>query len=101
MWTYLSIFYYIWLLGAVILLVLCLQEPELYIKQISASAISDISKHSLELAQVVVDAGAIYFLVKILANIDPKAKVIWYILNEYHNIQIYIIFTASSIVSTE
>jgi hypothetical protein len=53
-----------------------LQEPELYIKQISASAISDISKHSIELAQIVVDAGAIYFLVKILANIDPKAKVI-------------------------
>lgn len=58
------------------LLVLCLQEPELYIKQVSASAISDISKHSSELAQAVVDAGAISFLAKTLVNVDPKAKVI-------------------------
>jgi len=55
---------------------LCLQEPELYVKQIGASAISDISKHSVELAQVVVDAGAIFFLAKTLANLDAKAKVI-------------------------
>jgi len=55
---------------------LCLQEPELYVKQIGASAISDISKHSVELAQIVVDAGAIFFLAKILANLDVKAKVI-------------------------
>lgn len=61
--------------GAVPLLVLCLQEPELYIKQISASAISDISKHSIELAQAVVDAGAIFFLARILVNLDAKAKV--------------------------
>jgi len=57
------------------LLVLCLQEPELYIKQIGASAISDISKHSIELAQAVVDTGAIAFLAKTLANPDAKAKV--------------------------
>ena len=62
---------------AIPLLVLCLQEPELYIKQIGASAISDISKHSIELAQIVVDAGAIFFLAKTLqANVDAKAKVI-------------------------
>jgi len=48
----------------------------LYVKQIGASAISDISKHSVELAQVVVDAGAIFFLAKTLANLDAKAKVI-------------------------
>jgi len=66
--------------GAVQLLVLCLQEPELYIKQIAASAISDISKHSTELAQAIVDAGAIVFLAKTLANPDAKAKVnrCWY-----------------------
>lgn len=57
------------------LLVLCLQEPELYIKQIGASAISDISKHSAELAQAVVDAAAISFLAKALRNPDAKVKV--------------------------
>lgn len=59
------------------LLILCLQEPELYIKQIGASAISDISKHSIELAQAVMDAGAIFFLAKTLANLDAKVKVIF------------------------
>lgn len=34
--------------GAVPLLVLCVQEPELSLKRISASALSDISKHSPE-----------------------------------------------------
>lgn len=66
----------VFLSGAVPLLVLCLQEPELYIKQIGASALSDISKHSVELAQAVMDAGAIFFLAKTLASLDAKAKVI-------------------------
>lgn len=61
--------------GGVPLLVLCLQEPELYLKQISASALFDISKHSNDLAETVVDAGAIPFLVKALANPDNKLKV--------------------------
>ena len=34
--------------GAVPLLVLCLQEPEIALKRISASALSDIAKHSPE-----------------------------------------------------
>ena len=34
--------------GAVPLLVLCIQEPELALKRIAASALSDISKHSPE-----------------------------------------------------
>ena len=34
--------------GAVQMLVLCLQEPEISLKRISASALSDISKHSPE-----------------------------------------------------
>lgn len=36
--------------GAVPLLVLCVQEPELSLKRISASALSDISKHSPEVS---------------------------------------------------
>lgn len=62
-------------IGAVPLLVLCLQEPELYVKQISASALCDISKHDKDLAQVVVDAGAVPFLAKALSNPDSKLKV--------------------------
>lgn len=38
--------------GAVPQLILCLQEPEISLKRISASAISDIAKHTPELAQV-------------------------------------------------
>ena len=34
--------------GAVPLLVLCIQEPEISLKRITASALSDISKHSPE-----------------------------------------------------
>ena len=44
--------------GSVPLLVLCIQEPEIALKRIAASSISDIAKHSPELAQTVVDAGA-------------------------------------------
>ena len=43
--------------GAVVLLVLCVQEPELGLKRVAASALSDIAKHTPELAQAVVDAG--------------------------------------------
>lgn len=34
--------------GAVPLLVLCVQEPEISVKRIAASALSDIAKHSPE-----------------------------------------------------
>ena len=34
--------------GAVPLLVLCIQEPEIALKRIAASALSDIAKHSPE-----------------------------------------------------
>ena len=47
--------------GAVPLLVLCIQEPEISLKRITASALNDIAKHSPELAQAVVDAGAVAF----------------------------------------
>lgn len=61
--------------GAVPLLVLCIQEPELSLKRISASALSDICKHSPELAQTVVDAGAIAHLAQMVLNPDAKLKV--------------------------
>lgn len=60
--------------GAVPLLLLCLQEPEISLKQIATSAISDIAKLSLELAQNVVDAGVVPYLVKNLNNTDEKLK---------------------------
>jgi hypothetical protein len=47
------------------------------LKQISTSALSDISKHTTDLAQVVVDAGAIPLLVKAMLNSDTKLKVIF------------------------
>ena len=43
--------------GAVPLLVLCFQEPEITLKRISASALSDICKHNPELAQTVFFGG--------------------------------------------
>lgn len=53
---------------------LCLQEPEIALRQIGASALSDIAKHSLDLAQSVVDAGAVPHLSKSLNNPDEKLK---------------------------
>ena len=61
--------------GAVPLLVLCIQEPEMSLKRIAASALSDICKHSPELAQTVVDAGAIAHLAQMILNPDAKLKV--------------------------
>ena len=61
--------------GAVPLLVLGIQEPELCLKRIAASALSDICKHSPELAQTVVDAGAIAHLAQMILNPDQKLKV--------------------------
>lgn len=60
--------------GAVPLLLLCLQEPELSLKQIATSAIADIAKHSVDLANSVVDAGVVPYLVKNLNNTDEKLK---------------------------
>merc|ERR1711865_617649 len=60
--------------GAVPLLVLCVQEPELTLKRISASALSDICKHSPDLAQTVVDAGAVSLLAKDISHNDAPLK---------------------------
>jgi len=62
--------------GAVPLLILCLQEPELALKRVAASSLSDVCKHSLELAQTVVDAGAIAHLAQMILNPDAKLKVV-------------------------
>jgi len=56
------------------LLVLCIQEPELALKRIAASALSDICQHSAELAQTVVDAGAIAHLAQMILNPDAKLR---------------------------
>ena len=61
--------------GAVPLLLLCLQEPEMALKRISASALSDIAKHTPELAHTVVDSGAIAHLAQMILNPDAKLKV--------------------------
>ena len=61
--------------GALPLLVLCLQEPEVALKRIAASALSDVAKHSPELAQTVVDTGAIAHLAQMILNPDAKLKV--------------------------
>jgi hypothetical protein len=61
--------------GAVPLLVLCIQEPEVALKRIAASSLSDIAKHSPELAQTIVDAGAIAHLAQMILNPDAKLKV--------------------------
>ncbi|KAH0627511.1 hypothetical protein JD844_003297 [Phrynosoma platyrhinos] len=60
--------------GAIPLLVLCIQEPEIALRRIAASALSDVSKHSPELAQTVVDAGAIAHLAQMILNPDAKLK---------------------------
>lgn len=70
--------------GAVPLLVLCIQEPELSLKRIAASALSDICKHSPELAQTVVDAGAIAHLAQMILNPDAKLKVSIFTLSVYY-----------------
>lgn len=56
--------------GAVSLLVLCIQEPEIALRRIAASALSEICKHSPELAQSVVDAGAVPFLSTLIPHPD-------------------------------
>lgn len=53
---------------------LLLQEPELSLKRIAASALCDIAKHSPEHAQAIVDAGAVAFLAPLVVNQDAKVK---------------------------
>jgi hypothetical protein len=48
--------------GAINLLVLCIQEPEVTLKRIAANALSEVCKHNKALGKLVVDAGAVPFL---------------------------------------
>lgn len=43
-------------------IVLALQEPDPNLKRIAALALNEIAKHSMDLAQNVVDAGAVPYL---------------------------------------
>lgn len=43
-------------------------------KRIAASALSDIAKHTPELAQAVVDAGAVAYLAPLVLNLDARIK---------------------------
>jgi len=56
------------------LLVLCIQEPELSLKRIAASALSDICKHSPELAQAVVNAGGVGAMVDYVTEARGNAR---------------------------
>ncbi len=60
--------------GAVPLLVLCVQEPEITLKRVAASSLGDICKHSPELAQAIVDAGAVSYLAPLILHPDAKLK---------------------------
>ncbi|KAK4877934.1 hypothetical protein RN001_010440 [Aquatica leii] len=60
--------------GAIPLLILCMQEPELTLKQITTNTLADIAKHSADLAQSVVDSGAVPHLARNLNNQDEKLK---------------------------
>ena len=53
---------------------LCVQEPELSLKRIAASSLSDIAKHTPEMAQAVVDAGAVAYLAPLIVSPDAKLK---------------------------
>lgn len=61
--------------GAVPLLLLCLQEPEMALKRIAASTLIEVCKHTPELAQAVVDNGAIAHLAQMILSKDTKLKV--------------------------
>jgi hypothetical protein len=50
------------------------QEPELSLKRVAASSLADISKHTPELAQAVVDAGAVPYVAALIVNPDGKLK---------------------------
>ena len=51
-----------------------MQEPEISLRRVSTSALSDIAKHTPELAQHVVDAGALPFLAGMVTHDDARLK---------------------------
>jgi hypothetical protein len=68
------------------------------LKRVAASALSDIAKHSPELAQTVVDAGAIAHLAQMILNPDAQLKV--HIFNYFFfSYQNFIFFVETNIFS--
>lgn len=53
---------------------LALQEPDPNLKRISASALNEIAKHSVDLAQLVVDSGAVPYLSQQINHHDSQLK---------------------------
>ena len=47
---------------------LCLSESEITLKRIAAHALGEISKHSAELASLVVKAGALTYLSNLISH---------------------------------
>lgn len=60
--------------GVVPLLVLCLEEPEPILKRIATISLANIAKHSVSLAQCVVDAKALESFSVLLGSNDIKLK---------------------------
>lgn len=54
---------------------LCLQEPEVCMKQIAAATMGDIVKHDASLSQALCDAGCISHLVRSLNHPNTSLKV--------------------------
>lgn len=54
--------------------VLALQEPDPNLKRIAALALNEIAKHSMDLAQTVIDAGAVPYLTQQINHHDAQLK---------------------------
>ena len=52
--------------------VLALQEPDPNLKRIAALALNEVAKHSLDLAQTVIDAGAVPYLTQQINHHDAQ-----------------------------
>ncbi|KAF0287427.1 Sperm-associated antigen 6 [Amphibalanus amphitrite] len=84
---------------AVPLLVLCIKEPEIGVKRVAASALSDICKHSEELTHVVVENGAISNFAALISSPDTKLK--RQILSALSNIAKHTLALAELVVEAE
>jgi hypothetical protein len=54
--------------------VLSLQEPDPNLKRISALALNEISKHTIDLAQIAIDSGAVPYLCQQINHHDALLK---------------------------
>ena len=60
--------------NAIPLLVICLTQREISLKRIAANALSEVAKHSPELAKLVVEAGALPYLSNLINHTDNYLK---------------------------